>query len=110
MLFAFWGLMIFCGLSFLVNCYLFHRNQKIFQQNKNILSNLQRISADMGHLVTSSTMMGQKILSLESNMVAVFNQLERRLKTHSVSSASHLSSSAKAQTKAEASVLQLLSE
>ncbi|HRE30332.1 MAG TPA: hypothetical protein PLD88_00020 [Candidatus Berkiella sp.] len=110
MLFAFLGLMIFCGLSFLVNCYLFYRNQKIFQQNKNILLNLQKISADMGHLVTSSTMMGQKILSLESNMVAVFNQFERRLKTQGVATTSHLSSSTKAQSKVEASVLQLLSE
>lgn len=111
MFFAFWGLFAFCALSFLVNCYLFCRNQKIFQQNKNILSQLNKTSADVANLVSGITMMGQRVLALESNTIAVFHQFERRLKEQGVSTlATQVTQSGKVQTKAEASLLQFLSE
>lgn len=111
MFFAFWGLVIFCGLSFLVNCYLFRRHKKIFQQNENILLQLSKTTADVTQLVSSTTTMGQRIISMESNMIAVFNQFERRLKDQSNTTVALTSAaSSKAQSKAEASLLQLLSD
>lgn len=111
MFFAFWGLLIFCGLSFLVNCYLFSRHKKIFQQNKNILLQLSKTTADVGRLVSGMTMMGQRIISMESNMIAVFHQFERRLKEQGNTTLAQSAATAnKAQSKAEASLLQFLSE
>lgn len=111
MFFAFWGLVFFCALSFLVNCYLFLRSKKIFQQNKNILSQLNKTSADMANMVSGVTMMGQRVLALESNTIAVFHQFERRLKEQGFSTlATQVTQSAKSQTKAEASLLQMLAD
>ncbi len=111
MFFAFWGLVAFCALSFLVNCYLFVRNKKIFQQNKNIISQLTKISADMGNTVSGMAIMGQRVLSLESNTIAAFNQFERRLKDQGVTAnQAQAAQGTKNQSKAEASLLQLLQE
>jgi|GEM_PF-4014075 len=111
MFFAFWGLVTFCALSFLVNCYLFSRSKKIFKQNENILLQLNKTSADMANIVSGVTMMGQRVLALESNTIAVFHQFERRLKEQSASTlATQVTQSVKAQSKAEASLLQMLTD
>jgi len=112
MFIAFWGLLVFCVFSFLVNCYLFLRSKKIIEQNKNILSSVNKTSADMANMVAGVTMMGQRVLALESNTIAVFHQFERRLKEQGVSTlATQVThSGTKPQTKAEASLMQLLSE
>lgn len=111
MFLAFWGLVTFCALSFLVNCYLLVRNKKIFQQNKNIISQLTKTSADMANAVSGMTIMGQRVLSLESNTITALHQLERRLKDQGVSASSaQTAESPKNQSKAEASLLQLLQE
>ncbi|MGE3319284.1 MAG: cbb3-type cytochrome c oxidase subunit 3 [Candidatus Berkiella sp.] len=112
MFIAFWGLLAFCVLSFLVNCYLFWRSKKLFDQNKNILASLNKTSADMANMVAGVTIMGQRVLALESNTIAVFHQFERRLKEQGVSTLATqvTNAGAKAQTKAEASLLQPLPE
>lgn len=111
MFFAFWGLLVFCVLSFLVNCYLFVRSKKIFEQNKNILLQLNKTSVDMANMVNGVTMMGQRVLALESNTIAVFHQFERRLKEQGFSTlATQVTQSAKTQTKAEATLLQMLAD
>lgn len=73
---------------------------------------LNKTSADMGNMVAGVTIMGQRVLALESNTIAVFHQFERRLKEQGVSTLATqvTNSGAKSQTKAEASIMQLLSE
>lgn len=110
MFLAFWGLVAFCGLSFLVNCYLFLRNKKIFQQNENIISQLAKMSADVGNTVSGITIMGQRVLSLESNTISALHQFEQRLKDQGTATSAQSALNTKNQSKAEASLLQLLQD